>query len=144
RRLLQALRVGLVAARARLAIGVRRRAGARRLLLQAVLHAPHAIGEPFLFARETALRVLPTGRAVARTRRLRCDLPLRIGQLPRFELQVAERAPPAVRRSSLQLPLEIAQPLERTRGTSARLPGILPSQIAGRVAHLLRDISHLT
>ena len=76
-------------------------------------------------------------------RELRRDLPLGVGELARFELEIAERAAPLVGPRGLQTPLELAQLLERTARARARLRRILPAQIARRIAHRFGHVAHL-
>src|SRR5207249_11902633 len=92
-------------------------------------------------AGEPAQRILRRV-ALPGLRQLRRDLPLRVRELPRFELHLTERAPPLVRGRRLHLPFERAQTFERALRARGRLPGILPSQIARRVAHLFGDVAH--
>jgi hypothetical protein len=67
---------------------------------------------------------------------------LRIGQLPRFELRLTKRAAPFVWARRLELPLQVAQLLQRAVAPRARLTRVLPPQLARRIAHLLGDVAH--
>ena len=108
----------------------------RRCLLQRVLQLPRALRQALLFAGERAHGIL-AGVALRRLAELGRDLPLRVGELPRLELHLAERAAPLVGPRRLELLLQLAQFLERAVAARARLARILAPQFARRVAHLL-------
>ena len=112
------------------------------LLLEPFLNALQALGEAVLLTRKTPQRVAAR-LSLAPAARLRRNLTLRVGQLPRLELQIADRAPPTFGRARLQLSFEIAQLLESARASGARLPRVLALQVSGGAAHLLGDIAHL-
>ena len=102
-----------------------------------------ALGEALLFARQPAKRILAALALAGSAARLGRNLPLGVGELPRLELQIAKRAPAAVRRACLQLAFELAQFVERALRARARLVGILSPEIAGGAAHLLGDVAHV-
>ena len=116
----------------------------RPALLQPILQTPNAVGQTVLLACE-APRLVVAGFALAGFRELGRNLPLGIGQLPRFQLHLAERAFLVVHgagRGLLHLTFELLQLLERFAPAHARLRGILAPQIARRIAHLIGDVAH--
>jgi len=69
------------------------------------------------------------------------ELPLGIGKLPRFELQIARLA--TLRFRSTQPPFEILELLERPAAAGPGLLRIRPAQFARRVAHVVRNLAQL-
>ena len=67
---------------------------------------------------------------------------MRVGELTRLELHLAQGPAPLVGAHRLELMLELAQLVERTAAARARLFRILPAQLARGVPHLLRDVAH--
>lgn len=110
--------------------------------MQSLLHALEPFGQPILLARETA-KSITACLTLLRSRRLRGDLTFLICELSCFELQIAKRAPAALSRAALQLALEFAQSVERTRAAFAGLAGVLPAKVVGGAAHLLLNLAHL-
>jgi hypothetical protein len=117
-----------------LAAGLRKRLVVSTLLAEALPERPRTLGEPILLASQAPHRVA-SRLALSEPVELGVDLPLAIGQLTRFELQVAARAPPLVGSVGLQLPFDLAQTLERSPATFAGLRRILAAQIAGGISH---------
>ena len=110
--------------------------------MESLLHALEPFGQPILFTRETAKSITACLTLLC-ARRLRRDLTFLIRQLSRFELQIAKRAPAALRRAALKLALEFAQGIKRTRAAFAGLAGVLPAKVVGGAAHLLLNLAHL-
>jgi len=110
----------------------------RDLLLQTL----HAVGEAVLLPGDTARRI--GGVRSARTgRRLVPELPLPIGELPRFKLQITKRPPAFIGLGALQLSLERPQSLQCTVAPRAGLPGVLAPEITRRTSHLLGGFPQL-
>src|SRR5262249_34658296 len=84
----------------------------RALLLHRILQLPGPLGQAILFPREPADGVLTAFAARARAGERLRDLTLRVGELARLELHLADRAPLLVRAAGLQLPLDLAQLLQ--------------------------------
>ena len=105
----------------------------------------HPLGQLLLLSREPSQPV--SGRAVrhpvlGKSSRLGRDLPLRISELARLELQIAHRPPALIRPAVPDFLFELAQPLEGLLAPPGGLRGILPPQVARCGGHLLADAAH--
>src|SRR2546428_12140755 len=111
------------------------------MLLQSVLQPANAVGQPLLVAGQAPQRVA-RGFSLSELRDLRRNLTLCVRQLPGLELHFADRAAALVGTLRFEPPLKLPQLLERATSAGARLPRILPAQIARGIAHLLGHVAH--
>ena len=110
-------------------------------LFQPVFELAGPFEQPFLVAREPPHGIL-RGSAWFEPAELRCHLPLPVGKLSGFELQLAKGAPPIVWPRQLQTLLEVAQFVERATCARARLNWSPAAQVSRRLTHVLGDIPH--
>src|SRR5688572_18886574 len=113
----------------------------RTLLAQRFFQLARPRSQPLLVAGETPDGVLARV-ALRRPPELRRHLLLRVSELPRLELQVADRAAALVGPGRFEIALRFAQPLERAIPGRGRLRRVLPAQIARRAAHFLGRVAH--
>jgi hypothetical protein len=80
------------------------------------------------------------GRALPQ---FRGDLPLRVRELSRLELRLAERPTFFIGTAGLHLPLELTKLIGGLRPIRGRLLRVLTPQVVRRAAHRRRSIPHL-
>jgi hypothetical protein len=111
--------------------------------------APHALVKTLDTFRHA---LLVTGQAapgpgrvsLASSRsRLVGQLPLPVGELARFELEITHRTPLFIGLLLLHRPFELTEPFERSLTACLCLIGRLPPQLTDRSAHFLRRLAQL-
>jgi hypothetical protein len=110
------------------------------LAIETLLQAACALGQALLLAGETAHTIAVV---LAEPACIGLELPLGIGELTRFHLQIAACAARLVWCRRPQLPFDFPQAIERALTSRTRLRRILATQIAGRTAHLVGRCPHL-
>ena len=110
---------------------------------------PHAVFEPLGAVRKSLLLRRPAARTIRRIAAARHragvtgQLTLRVGELPRLELQLTKGATAIVRLRPPHPLLQVAQPFRGAIAAGARFLRMLPAKLVGRPLHFLRDLPEI-